>query len=75
MEQNKIVVFESKAIRRIWHNKEWYFSVIDVVEALTDSPSPRQYWGKVKQREFTGLQLSPIWVQLKLCLYFQNSKI
>ncbi|MDP3028899.1 MAG: Bro-N domain-containing protein [Deltaproteobacteria bacterium] len=66
MEQNKIVVFGSKKIRRIWHNDKWFFSVVDVVEALTDSPTPRQYWGKVKQREFTDLQLSPIWVQLKL---------
>jgi DNA-damage-inducible protein D len=66
MEQNKIVVFGSKKIRRIWHNDEWFFSVVDVVEALTDSPTPRQYWGKVKQREFIDLQLSPIWVQLKL---------
>ncbi len=66
MPQNKIVVFESKKIRRIWYNEEWYFSVVDVVEALTDSPTPRQYWGKVKQREFIDLQLSPIWVQLKL---------
>jgi len=66
MSQNKIVVFESKKIRRVWHNEEWYFSVVDVVEALTDSPTPRQYWGKVKQRAFIDLQLSPIWIQLKL---------
>lgn len=66
MEQKKIVVFASKKIRRVWHEEEWFFSVIDVVEALTDSPTPRQYWGKVKQREFTDIQLSPIWVQLKL---------
>ncbi|NIA02515.1 MAG: phage antirepressor protein [Nitrospirae bacterium] len=39
---------------------------MDIVEALTESPTPRQYWGKVKQREFVELQLSPIWVQLKL---------
>ncbi|KUG21931.1 prophage antirepressor [hydrocarbon metagenome] len=66
MEQNKLVVFGSKKIRRIWHAEEWYFSVVDIVEALTDSPTPRQYWGKVKQREFIDLQLSPIWIQLKL---------
>jgi prophage antirepressor-like protein len=66
MEQNKIVVFGSNKIRRIWHKDEWYFSVVDVVAALTDSPTPRQYWGKVKQREFVDLQLSPNWVQLKL---------
>jgi len=65
-QQNKLVVFQNKNIRRIWNDDEWYFSVIDVVEVLTDSPTPRQYWGKVKAREFTKLQLSPIWVQLKL---------
>ena len=64
--KNKIVVFQDKKIRRIWHNEEWFFSIIDVVEVLTDSPTPRQYWGKVKDREFIALELSPIWVQLKL---------
>ena len=65
-QQNKLVLFQSKKIRRIWHNEEWFYSVVDIIEALTDSPTPRQYWGKVKQREFVDLQLSPIWVQLKL---------
>ena len=62
----KLVVFEDKKIRRAFHDGEWLFSVVDVVEALTDSPTPRQYWGKIKDREFKALQLSPIWVQLKL---------
>ena len=61
-----LVVFQDQKIRRIWHNNEWHFSVVDVVAALTESPTPRQYWGKVKDREFMALQLSPIWVQLKL---------
>ncbi len=65
-EENALVVFQDKKIRRIWHNNEWHFSVVDIVAALTDSPTPRQYWGKVKDREFAALQLSPIWVQLKL---------
>src|SRR3989344_4580991 len=65
-ENNALVVFQDKKIRRIWHDNKWYFSVVDVVEALTDSPNPRQYWGKVKDREFVQLELSPIWVQLKL---------
>jgi len=65
-QQNKLILFQSKKIRRIWHKDEWFYSVVDIIEALTDSPTPRQYWGKVKQREFVDLQLSPIWVQLKL---------
>ncbi|MEA3430581.1 MAG: BRO family protein [Nanoarchaeota archaeon] len=66
MLNNKIIVFENNRIRRVLHNDDWYFSVVDIVEALTDSPTPRQYWGKVKDREFIQFQLSPIWVQLKL---------
>ncbi len=66
MKQDKIVVFESQKIRRIWYSEEWYFSVVDIIEVLTDSPTPRQYWGKLKRREFVALELSPIWVQLKL---------
>lgn len=64
--ENALVVFQGKKIRRVWYNNEWHFSVVDVVAALTDSPTPRQYWGKVKDREFSKLELSPIWVQLKL---------
>ncbi|HIJ14531.1 TPA: hypothetical protein HA371_07360, partial [Candidatus Woesearchaeota archaeon] len=59
---NALVVFQDKKIRRIWHENEWYFSVVDIIEVLTDSPTPRQYWGKVKDREFSQLELSPIWV-------------
>lgn len=65
-QEKSLAIFQGKKIRRLWHDGEWYFSVVDVVEALTDSPTPRQYWGKVKDREFIQLQLSPIWVRLKL---------
>ncbi len=65
-DHNALVVFQDKKIRRIWHHNQWYFSIVDVVEVLTDSPTPRQYWGKVKDREFKALELSPIWAQLKL---------
>jgi DNA-damage-inducible protein D len=57
MEQNKIVVFESKKIRRIWHNEEWLFSVVDIVEALTDSVNPRDYWYRMKIREKDEAQI------------------
>ncbi len=49
-EKNKLVVFQDKKIRRIWHNDEWYFSVIDIVAVLTGSVNPAAYWRKLKQR-------------------------
>ncbi|MBR9692422.1 Bro-N domain-containing protein [Candidatus Woesearchaeota archaeon] len=58
-----LVVFRDRAIRRIQHKGEWYFSVVDIVRTLTESPSPRQYWGVLKGRE---TQLLTICLQLKL---------
>ena len=64
MEQDdKIVLFQEKQIRRVWYNEEWYFSVVDVIEILTDSPNPRVYWGVLKKRE---AQLFTVCKQLKL---------
>ena len=64
---NAMSVFEGKKIRKVWHNEEWYFSVIDVVESLTDSSNPRNYWHMLKIRELeSGVELSTICVQLKL---------
>jgi len=66
--QGKIVVFGAKRIRRVWVDDQWYFSVVDIVGALTDSASPRKYWDAMKRREqeATGLQLSTLCRQLKL---------
>ena len=64
--EDALVVFQGKQIRRTWHDNQWYFSVVDVISVLTDSPMPRQYWSKVKDRAFKKLELYPIWVQLKL---------
>lgn len=49
-EGQKLVVFKNKTIRRTLHNDEWWFSVVDVVGALTDSPDSGAYWRKLKQR-------------------------
>lgn len=40
--QNKLVIFQSKEIRRLWHNEEWFYSVVDICGALTDSNNPRE---------------------------------
>ena len=52
MEDNKIKLFEDKKIRTAWDetNEEWYFSVVDVVSVLTDSPNPNNYWKVLKKR-------------------------
>jgi len=50
METN-IAVFKGKGIRKTIHKNEWWFSVSDVVEALTDSADPKQYIKKMRQRD------------------------
>jgi hypothetical protein len=66
--QGKMIVFGAKQIRRIWHDEQWYFSIVDIIEALTDSDNPRDYWYRMKQREkeSTGIELSTFCRQLKL---------
>jgi len=66
-DNNKIIVFQDNKIRRIWYNEEWYFSVIDVIQVLTDSNNPRNYWSMLKKRGLDiGIELSTNCVQLKL---------
>lgn len=50
-QQNKLVLFQSKKIRRVWHDEEWFFSVVDIVEALTDSINPTDYLKKLRRRD------------------------
>ncbi|MBE2279354.1 MAG: Bro-N domain-containing protein [Ignavibacteriaceae bacterium] len=68
MSNDKISLFEEKKIRKIWHNNEWFFSVVDVVEALTDSTDPKDYWYRIKKRSSReeSVELSTICRQLKL---------
>jgi len=66
-DKNRLVIFQDKKIRRILHNGEWHFSVIDIVQILTDSDNPRNYWSMLKKREADmGIELSTNCVQLKL---------
>ena len=46
MPEHKIAIFEGKRIRRHWDNENelWYFSVVDVIEALAETNRPRKYW-------------------------------
>ena len=54
-ESTKISLFHGKQIRRVFHEDEWWFSVIDVIGFLTDSQKPRDYWHKMKAREKENL--------------------
>jgi len=49
--EDRIVIFQEQAIRRVWQNKEWWFAVADVVAALTDSLDARQYIKKMRSRD------------------------
>ena len=48
-EHNKLIVFQEKEIRRIFHNEEWFFSIIDVVGAIVDVKNSRRYWSDLKR--------------------------
>ena len=70
MENNdKIQIFEDKKIRTAWNEEteEWYFSVVDVIAVLTDSPNPNNYWKVLKKRlKDEGNELVTNCNQLKL---------
>ena len=51
MNENKLALFEKREIRRKWYNNDWYFSVEDVVQVLTDSVDVKQYIKKLKSRD------------------------
>ncbi|MBN2127061.1 MAG: Bro-N domain-containing protein [Candidatus Diapherotrites archaeon] len=66
--ENALAVFEGKKIRKTWHKEEWFFSVIDVIWALTESNNPRRYWSdlKIKLTNEGAYELYDKIVQLKL---------
>ena len=66
---DKIQLYEDQPIRTAWveDEEEWYFSIVDVVQVLTESADGRKYWNKLKQRlKEEGSQLVTNCHQLKL---------
>jgi hypothetical protein len=69
MKKTKVALFGGKKIRRHWdgEKEKWYFSVVDVVEVLTDSTIPKRYWSDLKNKlKSEGSQVYEKIVQLKL---------
>ena len=67
--ENAIKLFQDKRVRVHWDEKQekWFFSIIDVIEVLTDSPRPRKYWNALKTKlKKEGSELSHILGQLKM---------
>ena len=67
--KSQIQLFEEKKVRTVWdeENEEWYFSIVDVVGVLTDSPNPNNYWKVLKNRlKKEGSQLVTNCNQLKM---------
>ncbi len=68
-QQNKIQLFKERKVRTIWDDdrEKWYFSVVDVVEILTDTDRPRKYWNDLKKKlQIEGSELSEKIGQLKI---------
>jgi len=68
IESTRIAIFKGKKVRKTIYKNEWWFSVVDIIEALTDSVKPRVYWNamKVRVKSQDGIELSTICRQLKL---------
>ena len=67
--QDAVKIFEDKKVRTLWDGEQekWYFSIIDVIEVLTNSDRPRKYWNDLKTKlKKEGSQLSEKIGQLKL---------
>lgn len=65
----QIALFRGKEVRQVFHNNEWYFSIVDVIEAVTETDRPRQYWNDLKRQlaEKEGFpELYEFFVQLKM---------
>jgi hypothetical protein len=68
--ENKLVVFKGKEIRRALHNNEWWFSVADVVEVLTETVNSSDYIKKMRKRD---AELAKGWGQIVTPLWLETS--
>ncbi len=77
IQQNKIQLFRERKVRTLWDDEKelCYFSIIDVIEILTDSNRPRKYWNDLKRKlQDVGSQLSEKIGQLKIRLELETGK-
>ncbi len=75
METTKIALFKDKKIRKILHENEWWFSVIDVIEALTDSDRPSVYWTAMKARAQSEEEFEPSTICRQFKLLAEDGKM
>jgi BRO family, N-terminal domain len=68
-QQNALKIFDNKKVRTLWdaEQEKWYFSIVDAIAVLTDSPNPRKYWSVLKTRlKKEGSELTTNCSQLKM---------
>ncbi len=75
METTKIALFKGKKIRKTLYKSEWWFSVIDVIEALTDSAQPSKYWTAMKARVQSEEEFQPSTICRQLRLLAEDGKM
>ena len=64
---DKIIIFQDKQIRRLWHKEQWYFSIVDIISVLADTPDAPNYWRVLKSRlKKEGLETITICNGLKM---------
>jgi DNA-damage-inducible protein D len=76
-QSTSIALFQEKTVRRAWYQDRWYFSVVDVIAILTESPNPRRYWSDLK-RKLTAEGYDQLYaniVQLKMMSSDQKSYV
>ena len=74
-ENTQIALFKGKQIRKVIHNNEWWFSVIDVIEALTETNQPMKIWTAMKARVQSEEEFQPSTICRQLKLLAEDGKM